>query len=219
MKEYLLKDKEYFSDIREDMVAFVPSNTKKMLDIGCGQGLFGKLCKEKLNCEVHGIELVEPMGNIAKQYLDKVLIGDARDNLMLLKDEKYDLITMNDVIEHIINPEDFINLLTKYLKPNGKILFSIPNFRYIYNLIEIIIKKDFEYKDSGTLDKTHLTFFTIKSFTNTLNRLGFEIVRSEGLDKGPMSSKLKLLKPFFKFISQNDIFYYQLAFLVKLKSI
>jgi 2-polyprenyl-3-methyl-5-hydroxy-6-metoxy-1,4-benzoquinol methylase len=216
MKIYYQKNIKYYSDSRNDIIDFVPTNVKKMLDIGCGQGLFGVLCKEKTGCIVHGIELVKEIGYIAQQHLDKVLVGDANLMLQQLEGEKYDLITMTDVIEHILYPEDFITELKKYLTNDGKILFSIPNFRYIGNLYEIIVKKDFKYRESGILDKTHITFFTEKSFSETLNRLDFDIIFKQGIHPSN-SFKAKLLMPFIKILRHGDIYPFQFVFIVKSK--
>lgn len=214
MNEYLDKNDLYFGDNRIEMLKFVPEGTKKILDIGCGQGLFGKLCKEELNCVVHGIELVDKAAEIAKKNIDKVLIGDVYKNLDLLENEYYDLIVLNDVIEHIPNPEELISLIKNRLNHEGVILFSVPNFRYIYNLIEVMLKKNFDYTDSGTLDKTHLTFFTKNSFKKTVEKLDYKVISVNGINEAN-SLYMKLLKPFLKIISHEDVLFYQFAFLIK----
>ena len=213
MEQYLDKNNEYFMDKRSEMLKFVPSSTKKILEIGCGSGLFGKECKQIFSCEFHGIELMEEMAQLARENLDMVLTGDVTDNLRHLLGNKYDLIVLNDVIEHLADSEGILIKLKELLDDNGKILLSVPNFRFIHNMIEIIFKKDFRYKESGTLDKTHLSFYTKKSFSDTVVRLGFKILKFEGINETE-SIKMNLFKPFVKALGHADVFYCQYAFLI-----
>ena len=156
---------------------------------------------------------MEEMAQLARENLDMVLTGDVTDNLRHLLGNKYDLIVLNDVIEHLADSEGILIKLKELLDDNGKILLSVPNFRFIHNMIEIIFKKDFRYKESGTLDKTHLSFYTKKSFSDTVVRLGFKILKFEGINETE-SIKMNLFKPFVKALGHADVFYCQYAFLI-----
>ena len=68
------------------------------------------------------------------------------------------------------------------MKNGGYIVSSIPNVRYIWNLIELIHLKDWHYKDEGLLDITHLRFFTKKSIIRMFNDAGYEIIRVDGVN-------------------------------------
>ena len=65
--------------------------------------------------------------------------------------------------------------IRKFLKPNGILLASIPNIREIKTLIDIVIKGDFKYVDSGILDKTHLRFFCKKNIIELFESTGYKI--------------------------------------------
>ena len=70
------------------------------------------------------------------------------------------------------------NKLTK----NGIIFASIPNILF-YPVVEyILIKQDWKYQESGTLDKTHLRFFTKKSMIRMFENCGYEIVSIDGIN-------------------------------------
>lgn len=87
----------------------------------------------------------------------------------------------NDVIEHMVDHDEFLQSVKKNLKKDAYLVGSIPNVRYIANLFEILIKKDWEYKNEGILDETHLRFFTEKSLKRTIKENGFAIEQFQGI--------------------------------------
>ena len=95
------KPEGYYSEQRKEMVEFLPRNAKKVLDAGCGEGLFGKLVKETTGAEVWGIELDEKAAATAGSILDKVMQGDIKEKISELPDNHFDAVYFNDVLEHL----------------------------------------------------------------------------------------------------------------------
>jgi len=95
---------------------------KTILDIGAGTGDFLQYIS-KHNWKVSGVEPNEKARNLAKNK-----------NLNLLKDlssfnnEKFDVITLWHVLEHIPNLKEQIEQFHHLLKPNGVLVIAIPNF-------------------------------------------------------------------------------------------
>lgn len=176
------KNEEYYKCLRDEMLEFIPPNSKKILDIGCGEGNFGIALKNNLNSEVWGIEINENAGKIAQKYLDKVIISDVFDSLSVLPDNYFDCLVFNDSLEHLKNPYKLLREIGTKLSSNGVIISSIPNVRYIKNLFELLIKKDWKYRDEGILDFTHLRFFTKKSIIEMFESNGYEINRIRGIN-------------------------------------
>jgi hypothetical protein len=82
---------------------------------------------------------------------------------------------------------------------HGHIIFSIPNVRYFPHIVELLIHKDWKYRECGILDETHLRFFTQKSIIRLFNENGFVIEEIKGLN--PVNGKkLLLIKMLDKFI-------------------
>lgn len=90
---------------------------------------------------------------------------------------------MNDVIEHLVSPWTVLDQLKGRLTKRGVIVLSIPNFRFWKNLREIVILGEWNYVESGILDRTHLRFFTYKSILKMLRDLQFEVITIEPMDK------------------------------------
>jgi len=73
--------------------------------------------------------------------------------------KQFDFVLLLDVLEHLVDPQDVLVNLAKLLKPDAKIIISLPNFHNYSNLVEIVMTKRFHYKESGILDKTHVRFY------------------------------------------------------------
>ena len=174
---------EYYAGERPEMLKFVPPNLKTFLEIGCGEGNFSNLVKSTFSVEVWGIEVNHKAASVAKEKLDHVILGTVEENISLLPDHFFDCIVMNDVIEHLVSPWTVLEELKLKLSKNGVIVLSIPNFRFWKNLREIVIRGEWNYVESGILDRTHLRFFTYKSILKMMKDLQFEIVTIEPMDK------------------------------------
>lgn len=173
----------YYTQSRPEVASFVPSTTKTILDIGCGQGAFLKLVKEQTGAETWGIEVVIEVAKKAKNNIDKILTGKVEDVLNSIPDDYFDCITFNDILEHLLEPSDVLKMIKPKLSDKGIIIASIPNVRYFSNLYELFIKKDWEYKDAGILDSTHLRFFTQKSMKRMFEEADYNLIKQEGINK------------------------------------
>ena len=177
-----IKDDGYYTQTRPEMLKYIPDSAKKILDVGCGEGTFSKQLKETNTREIWGIELDEKSAEIAKQKLDKVFVGDVNSLMDKLPDNYFDVIIFNDILEHLTDPYQILNKIKTKLTPEAIIVSSLPNVRYLLNLVNLIFKKQWKYEDSGILDKTHLRFFTEKSIIDMFDSLNYELVKIEGIN-------------------------------------
>ncbi len=180
--DYENKDEGYFKNLRPEMLSLLPKNTKTVLDIGCADGSFAFSVKDTSNAEVWGIEYMEDQAFIASKKIDEVLTGTVEDVLIDLPEDYFDVIYLNDVLEHLVDPYSILKRLKSKLKNNGVIISSIPNIRYHKAFMSLIFKKDWDYKDHGVLDRTHLRFFTKKSIKKMYNNAGYTIVSHHGIN-------------------------------------
>lgn len=181
----------YYTESRPEIASLVPKGIKTILDIGTGQGYFLKLIKEQIGSETWGIELVTEMAEIAMKHSDKIITGKVEDVLSSIPDGYFDCITFNDVLEHTLEPGEILKMIKPKLSEKGIIMASIPNFRYLFNLYNLIFKGDWEYTDAGILDSTHLRFFTQKSMKQMFEKAGYQLTNQIGIN-GIGSWKFKL---------------------------
>jgi 2-polyprenyl-3-methyl-5-hydroxy-6-metoxy-1,4-benzoquinol methylase len=208
------EEKGYFSNERKEMIQFIPVDCEKILEIGCSEGSFGQLLKTTRDIELWGVEKESSAATRAKGKLDFVIEGDFLEIEKSLPKKYFDCIVLNDVLEHFIDPWDLLLRAKSLLKVGGYIVSSIPNFRYVGNLYELLVMKDLEYKASGILDITHFRFYTERSIIRLFTTSGYSIVRIQGINP-TMSVKVKFAA-WLSFGFLKDIKYLEFAFIVRL---
>ncbi len=180
----LKTDIGYFHSNRPEMVKYIPKGAMKILDVGCSEGTF---CKElSINGrEIWGVEINPAAAEIASQVCHNVLVGDFKAVYDQLPQNYFDCVIFNDVLEHLYLPWETVSLVKSLLSVDGVLVSSIPNFRYVSNLItEVIVEGEFRYKpEGGILDDTHIRFFTTKSICRMFREQGYEIITHEGINQ------------------------------------
>ena len=208
---YLDKENDYFSQVRSEIEDLLPNYSEKTLDIGCGDGATLEWVKATKRCEkTYGIEISESSYLKAKKILDETLNINIEKEKNFFMKKKFDLILVLDVIEHLIDPWKFLNLIKSRLNEGGSIIISVPNIRHYSILKDLIFFGNWEYCQSGILDRTHLRFFTKKSLKKIFKK---EKLNIEMLKKYPIdySGKAKILNKisfnlFSDFLTQQYIF-------------
>lgn len=89
-----------------------------------------------------------------------------------LIDRRFDAILACDVLEHLRNPEAVLQTLTHHVQPAGRLIVSVPNIAY-GGVIAALRNGVFDYADKGQLDRTHVRFFTKRSFETVLLSCGW----------------------------------------------
>ncbi len=161
-----------FFSSRDDLIPFVPDNSKKILDIGCGMGGFGKNLKQhKKEIEITGIELARSLAKHANKYYNRVIVVDV---LNVELDDKFDLIVCADLIEHVYDPWKLLKKINSWLMPDGYLLSCVPNIGH-WSIVKDLLEGKFEYILVGLLCVGHIRFFTEESLKDMLHSSGFTI--------------------------------------------
>ncbi len=162
---------------RKDILKLVPKTVSKVLDVGCSTGELGEGIRQKIGeVEISGVEISESMAQIAREKLDKVVIGDIEKlNFLEQFDANYfDCIIFADILEHLKNPWSVLKNMTQILNEQGLIIISIPNIRHYSTIINLVFKGYWPYRERGIHDKTHLRFFTLRNIKELLEHAGLE---------------------------------------------
>ncbi len=165
----------YYGSEREDIIALIPEDVKRILDVGCGFGLMGKRIKERRkSTEVVGLEAEPAAAEAAKNNLDMLIAGDVESVKLPFECGHFDCIVYGEILEHLKNPWQVLKEHKNYLKKGGLCIASLPNISH-YSIIEGLFKDRWDYKDSGILDRTHLRFFTIGGIRKMFLDAGYAI--------------------------------------------
>lgn len=158
----------YSGNCRTDIINLIEINKPniKILEVGCACG--ATLLKIKyLNktAEVHGIEICPGTAAIAKHFAE--VTAENIENVHINYEEgMFDYIIFADVLEHLYQPQQVLQNIKKYLKPDGYILASIPNIMHV-SIVKDLLQGNWTYQEAGILDKTHIRFFTL----NEINKM------------------------------------------------
>ncbi len=170
------------------------------------------------SAETWGVEPEPTAARIAMNRLDKVFINTFDEIAPELPASYFDLVICNDVIEHMIDHDAFLRNVKSHMASGSCLAGSVPNVRFYGNLFNLIAARDWHYRDSGILDRTHFRFFTVRSVRRSLEAAGFEVKRLEGLNEAPRSgwgvraSLERLFRGGLILLSGADVKYFQIGF-------
>lgn len=101
-------------------------DSKTLLDVGCGTGDFLLTAKQN-GWNVKGIEPNPQAREIANSKTNNAVSNI--ESLLDLDKQSFDVITLWHVLEHLPNLEEHIQLFQSLLKPNGRLVIAVPNFK------------------------------------------------------------------------------------------
>ena len=185
----------YNVKIRYDLFNLIPKDHQinMILEIGCADGNNLIYLKNKYNLNnkyVIGVDNCK-ISSINKNNEFK-FVHQSAENFIENQNNKYDLIVLSDVIEHIYNPWKILKNIKKTLNKKGIVLISIPNLQNI-KYINAITNGNFFYEKTGLFDETHIRFFTMDTIINYLKNLGFKIVSTDWREDQTLNKVKKIL--------------------------
>ncbi len=145
---------------------------KRLLDVGAAHGYLADALRAK-GFQVTGIEADSVLGAEAAKHCDEFHLLDLDGPLPRFA-QPFDVIVFGDVLEHLRDPLAVLRELSASLRDGGRVIISLPNIANIYVRLNLLFGR-FEYQDRGLLDRTHLHFFTRKSFLGFLRDAGLAV--------------------------------------------
>ena len=144
------------------------------LDVGCGTG-FVVEAANNAGWTSKGIDLNPSTIDFGKNRglnLENISFFDKS-----LDDSRFDVISMFEVLEHVVNPVDFVNRASDLLTDNGLLFIYVPNYESASRMLMGL--------DAHFIWPTHhLTYFdpqTLSSFIES-REFNIELINTEGLD-------------------------------------
>ena len=164
------------------VIADLIEKDKKVLDVGCADGILMKFLKDNKNTNIRGLEISKEKVQecIAKGLT--VIEGNAEKDLKQFPDKSFDYVILSQTLQAFLNPELVLNEL---LRVGKKAIITIPNFGYWKVRLHLLLK--------GTMPITktlpdewyntpNLHMCTIKDFVYFVKSRNFKIFKSLALN-------------------------------------
>lgn len=169
------------SDLSDAKIAFFVKWTKnkRVLDLGCvdhsEENWMSRYWLHKAICmsssHTIGLDYYGKGVSELQKLGFNVIEGDAQDFSF---DEKFDVVTAGDLIEHLPNLDGFFKSIFNVLDDQGLLLLTTPNpwcWKYLaYHLA---------YKKLDKVNGEHVSWFCLQTISNLSRRYGFEVVEHE----------------------------------------
>lgn len=162
---------DYFGADRAEVLEHVPANALSLLDVGGGEGAFLAAAKRhRPNLKTVLVELTADAAAVAgsRGLIDEVVVTDF---MTWATADRFDCVSMLDVLEHLPDPEAALSRARGLLSPNGALLLSIPNVGHA-SVVADLIEGRWDWAPAGIHCFTHLRFFTRRTIMDLLDRVG-----------------------------------------------
>jgi 2-polyprenyl-3-methyl-5-hydroxy-6-metoxy-1,4-benzoquinol methylase len=145
----------------------------ELVDIGCSFGHFASMAR-RVGYKVVGVEISEPAAMYARTRMGlSVHIGTLEE--AKFNDESFDVVTLIDVLEHIVEPAKTLHEVRRILRRGGLLVLRVPNFKFHW--IKTLLLRAAKMKHFIGLDsRNHINHFTVRSLTDGLTKMGFKIL-------------------------------------------
>ena len=122
---------------KEVLKLFSGLKAHRILDVGCGNGLFSLLLKQVCNAEVYGVEISKINIESATKKGINALQLDFDKEIFPFEDNYFDAVFAGEVIEHLYDPDHLLDEIYRTLKPKGALILTTPNLACWQNRISL----------------------------------------------------------------------------------
>ncbi len=164
---------------------------KKVLEIGAGPGSISRILREHGGCQVTGIEVDPKAIEKLSRCCDRVYQVDLNDAAWannIGREERFDVVLAADVLEHLYNPLDVLTAMKGFVNARGCIVVSLPHVGHSA-IVACLLAENFEYRDWGLLDRTHIRFFGMKNMQALFDQAGLKIIHAECVLRPPETTE------------------------------
>ena len=151
-------------------------SSKRVLEVGCASGHVTRALVAQGNTVI-GVEIDPEAAKTAAEHAERVVVGDLEvmDLDVELGDDRFDVVVLGDVLEHLRDPLPVLRSARRLLAPKGFIVISVPNVAHV-DVRLMLLSGRWDYRDLGLMDRTHLRFFTRASARKLLADAGLAVV-------------------------------------------
>jgi 2-polyprenyl-3-methyl-5-hydroxy-6-metoxy-1,4-benzoquinol methylase len=168
--------------------SFVPGKGR-LLDVGCGPGVFLEVARER-GWRVEGLEFnAWCVGRVRELGIPVV---DSPLEQADLSAGAYQCVTLWTVLEHIVDPRQFLQSIRRLVAPEGVVLVLVPN-------VDSLAVRILHEKAVTFAGHSHVNHFSPATLTRLLESSGFAMADCETLltEIGTLNNYLNFEDPYF----------------------
>lgn len=165
---------------------------KSCLELGVGHGYTARLFSRSFNTYtvIEGSrEVIRKFKEENKDLNIEVINSFFED--WSANGQKYDVIILGFVLEHVDNPVEILKQYKEYLNVNGRIFIAVPNAEALNRRVGLAVGllKDIEELSQNDVMFGHKRYYRLESLRYDVNQAGLHILREEGIFMKVMSTK------------------------------
>src|SRR5262249_12089547 len=145
---------------------------RRVLDAGAADGFLSERLSAR-GWRVTAVERDAARAARARERCEELVVADLADAAPLLRGP-FDAIVYGDVLEHLGDPLPVLARLNRALRSDGVVVASVPNVAHLWVRLQLLAGR-FDYAERGILDRTHLRFFTRRTFADLLSGAGLVV--------------------------------------------
>lgn len=184
---YLIYGRDIVSGWAVEHLKRKMSSEKNVLDIGCAKGddLLGIKAAVSVNVQLFGLETYEPYRKLASENGINVTAFDLEREKMPFGDGFFDVIILNQILEHTKELFFIFDELSRVLKPDGILIIGVPNLAAWHDRLMLLLG---EQPTGIKVLGPHIRGFTRSGFTKFIEITGaFKVEKVRGSGFLPFS--------------------------------
>lgn len=159
------------------VLAFVARGAR-VLELGAGPGSITRRLKAENACRVTAVELESSFLPHLEPHCERVVQANLNESAWVDyvgRRERFDTLVAADVLEHLHRPHELLQACEPLLSNEGSMVISLPHIGHAV-IHACLMDEDFEYRDAGLLDATHIRFFGLKNMQELIEGAGMKVV-------------------------------------------
>ena len=164
----------------------------KIMDLGCGNGILSNQLENKFNIKIDRVDSNSETLKLNKNIKGKLICYNIKNKNIKLKN-KYDIIFLFDVIEHVSNDKFFLKNTLFHLKNDGFLIINVPSIQKLFSKYDHAVG--------------HLRRYGKKDFLLLTNKINLKIlsIKYWGFSLLPILMIRKIILSFYKKTDYNKI--------------
>jgi trans-aconitate methyltransferase len=167
------------AEFQRKLLALVPANVNRLVEVGCGSGSIGRAHKQlNPNCHYTGLNPDRSQLRLAGAFYDTVddlnFDWESISKLDFQLFQGTDCWILNHVLESIRNPWDLLKKIRQTISRTGCIVAVIQNSQHWMIQAKLAVG-DFRYSESDFLNKNQIRFYTRATIFEIFQETGFRI--------------------------------------------